>query len=100
MKRLLILSLMVLSPALLYAQELTPQKEKEKELERLRLRAVSMIEQTAAETLLWDDRKAAAAVLVDAAELRWPETPGEAAKWLLKAWDDAEKVADSTQANA
>ena len=30
-----------------------------------------MIEQTAAETLLWDDRKAAAGVLVDAAELRW-----------------------------
>ena len=30
-------------------------------------------------------------------ELRWPETPDEAAKWLLKAWNDAEKVAESVQ---
>ena len=70
MKCLLFLLLTVLSSASLSAQALTAQKEKEKELERLRLRAVSMIEQTAAETLLWDDRKAAAGVLVDAAELR------------------------------
>jgi hypothetical protein len=28
-------------------------------------------------------------------ELRWPETPDEAAKWLLKGWNDAEKVAES-----
>jgi hypothetical protein len=34
---------------------------------------------------------------VDAAELRWPETPDTAAKWLLKAWDDAEKVGESAQ---
>lgn len=30
-------------------------------------------------------------------ELRWPETPYEAANWLLKAWNDAEKVAESVQ---
>jgi len=60
MKCLLFLLLTVLSSASLSAQAPTAQKEKEKELERLRLRAVSMIEQTAAETLLWDDRKAAA----------------------------------------
>lgn len=97
MKCLLFLLLTVLSSASLSAQAPTAQKEKEKELERLRLRAVSMIEQTAAETLLWDDRKAAAGVLVDAAELRWPETPDAALKWLLKAWDDSEKVGESAQ---
>ena len=37
-----------------------------------------MIEQTVSESMLWDDRKAAIGVLVDAAELRWPETPDEA----------------------
>lgn len=97
MKCFSILLLIVLSSALAPAQELTPQKEKEKELQRLQLRAVSMIEQTAAEAMFWDDPKAAAAVLTDAAELRWPETPGMAAKWLLKAWDDAAKVGESTQ---
>jgi tetratricopeptide (TPR) repeat protein len=89
--------LIILSAVTLPAQELTPEREKEQELKRLRLRAVSMIEQTVSESMLWDDRKAAIGVLVDAAELRWPETPGEAAKWLLKAWNDAEKVAESVQ---
>src|SRR5678815_1293468 len=89
--------LIILSAVVLPAQELTPEREKEQELKRLRLRAVSMIEQTVSESMLWDDRKAAIGVLVDAAELRWPETPDEAAKWLLKAWNDAEKVAESVQ---
>jgi exonuclease VII large subunit len=97
MKSISLFLLIILSSAALFAQELTPKKEKQKELERLRLKAVSMIEQTAAEAMTWDDQKAAVGVLVDAADLRWPETPSQAAKWLLKAWDEAGKIADSAQ---
>ena len=97
MKCISLLLLTILSSAALFAQELTPKKEKQKELERLRLKAVSMIEQTASEAMSWDDEKAAAGVLVDAADLRWPDAPSQAAKWLLKAWDDAGKIADSAQ---
>jgi hypothetical protein len=97
MKSLSLFLIIVLSSSVLSAQELAPEKEKQKELERLRLRAVSMIEQTAGEAMSWDDKKAATGLLVDAADLRWPETPGKAAKWLLKAWDDAEQIAESAQ---
>src|SRR5437870_12405186 len=71
------------------------QIDKERERQRLRLQAVSMVEQTAGEAPLWNDKRAAVQVLADAADLLWDETPGEGAKWLAKAWELIDQVSDS-----
>ena len=54
-----------------------------------------MIEQTAAEAMLWDDKKTAVEVLADAADVLWDETPIPAAKWLSQAWILIDQIPES-----
>ncbi|MDQ3634317.1 MAG: hypothetical protein M3405_07380 [Acidobacteriota bacterium] len=61
-------------------------------------RAVSMVEKTADEASLWENKRLAVTALTDSAELLWTENPAKAEKWLLKAWsliDEAEEVPQS-----
>ena len=71
-----------------------PANEKELKRLRLRLQAISMVKQTAAEAPVWDNKKAAVLSLADAADLLWDENPGQGATWLKKAWDLVEQVSD------
>jgi hypothetical protein len=64
-------STLLVSTAL--SQQSGPANEKELKLQRLRLQAISMIKQTASEAPLWDNKKAAALSLADAADLLWDE---------------------------
>ncbi|HEX8847753.1 MAG TPA: hypothetical protein VF791_24140 [Pyrinomonadaceae bacterium] len=54
-----------------------------------------MVRQSADEATLWDNKKAAVQVLTDAADLLWDENPGQAAKWLKKAWELIDQISDS-----
>lgn len=56
-----------------------------------RAKAVSLVEQTASEAVLWDDRQTAVLVLTEAADLLWVQTP-KAKVWLEKAWGLIEKI--------
>ena len=69
-----------------------PTNEKELKRQRERAQAVSMVEQTAAEAPLWDDKKSAVLALADAAGLLWKQTPGAASKWLTRAWELIDSV--------
>jgi len=69
-----------------------PTSEKELKLQRQRLQAISMVNQSAAEAPLWDNKRAAVQVLADAADLLWDENPSQGAAWLTKAWDLIEQV--------
>ncbi|MFY9621096.1 MAG: hypothetical protein WAQ99_14880 [Pyrinomonadaceae bacterium] len=69
-----------------------PTTEKELKRQRERAQAVSMVEQTAAEAPLWDDKKSAVLALADAAGLLWKQTPNAASKWLTKAWELIDSV--------
>jgi hypothetical protein len=71
--------------------------EEELRRQRERLQAVSMIEQTASEAPLWNDKKNAVRALADAADLLWDEKPGQGAKWLIRAWELIEQVSDAPQ---
>jgi tetratricopeptide (TPR) repeat protein len=86
---------------LLISVEALPQQvaTSEKELKRQRehAQAVSMVEQTAAEAPLWDDKKSAVLALADAADLLWKQTPSAASKWLTKAWELIDSVPDELQ---
>ncbi|MDQ1640208.1 MAG: hypothetical protein QOF62_3547 [Pyrinomonadaceae bacterium] len=74
------------------SQQFAPTSEKELKRQRQRQQAISMVKQTAAEAPLWNDKNAAVQALADAADLLWDETPGQAAKWLRKAWDMTDQV--------
>jgi len=63
--------------------------------ERERLQAISIIGQTASEAPLWDNKKSAALVLTDAADVLWDERPGQGSKWLIKAWELIAQVSDA-----
>src|SRR5688572_30476072 len=86
---------------LLISVEVFPQQiaTNEKELKRQRehAQAVSMVEQTAAEAPLWDDKKSAVLALADAAGLLWKQTPNAARKWLTKAWELIDSVPEEPQ---
>lgn len=86
---------------LLISVEALPQQvatnEKELKRQRERAQAVSMVEQTAAEAPLWDDKKSAVLALTDAADLLWKQTPASASKWLLKAWGLIDSVPEEPQ---
>lgn len=69
--------------------------EKELQRQRERAQAVSMVEQTAAEAPLWDDKRSAVQVLADAADLLWDKAPAQGAKWLTKAWELIDQVSDA-----
>ena len=51
------------------AQQPGPANEKELKRQRLRVQAISMVKQTAADAPLWDNKKAAVLSLADAADL-------------------------------
>lgn len=65
--------------------------EARQERELKRAKAVSLVEQTASEALLWDDRQTAVLVLSDAADLLWAQNP-KTRVWLEKAWDLIDKI--------
>src|SRR5688572_33413084 len=85
---------------LLISVEVFPQQiatnEKELKRQRERAHAVSMVEQTAAEAPLWDDKKSAVLALADAAGLLWKQSPSAARKWLLKAWELIDSVREES----
>jgi hypothetical protein len=68
------------------SQQSKPTSEKELKLQRQRVQAITMVKQVANEAPLWDDKKAAAQALTEAADLLWDETPGQSAEWLKRAW--------------
>src|ERR1041385_6321707 len=70
----------------------------ERDLKRLRERAqaVLMVEQTAAEAPLWDDKKSAVVALADAADISWKETPASARGWLIRAWELIDAVPEES----
>ena len=74
-----------------------PGNEKELERQRLRLHAISMINQSASEAPLWNHKKAAVQAFTDAADLLWDQDPGQGARWLRKAWDLMDQVSDAPQ---
>src|SRR5688572_17326255 len=94
---LLIRQILLLS---LIADAVFPQQvaTNEKELKRQRehAQAVQMVEQTAAEAPLWDDKKSAVLALADAADLLWKQTPASASKWLTKAWELIDSVPEES----
>lgn len=92
MKSLLIL-LLLCSPTL--AQ--TSTDDKQLRIQRQRAQAVAMIEQTAADAPLWDDKKSAVEVLAVAADLLWKESPARSARWLTRAWELIEQVPEGEQ---
>ncbi len=93
-KALLVLGLLLLFISSALSQQSSPTSEKELKRQRQRLQAISMVEQTAAEAPLWNEKKAAVQVLADAADLLWDETPSQGAKWLVKAWALIDQVTE------
>jgi hypothetical protein len=93
-KALLVSFLLSLIMSTALSQQPGPPSEKELKTQRQRLQAFSMVQQTATEAPLWNDKKAAVQVLADAADLLWGETPNQAARWLVKAWALTDQVAE------
>src|SRR5260370_11305427 len=95
------------SPALIHAQESKPahefieaqreRAEKRNQHGLTRSEAVNLVERTAAEAPLWDDKKTAVRVLAEAADLLWHENSAHAIKWLTKAWTLIDDVSEPTQ---
>jgi hypothetical protein len=92
MKSLLIL-LMLCCPTMAQAQP----TEAQLKLQRQRAQAVAMIEQTAIDAMLWDDKKPAVEALATAADLLWNEEPARSVKWLTRAWELIDQVAETAQ---
>ncbi|HEX5703685.1 MAG TPA: hypothetical protein VFX97_10840 [Pyrinomonadaceae bacterium] len=93
MKLALLLILLISVEAL---PQQVPTTEKELKRQREYAQAVSMVEQTAAEAPLWDDKKSAVLALADAADLLWKQTPNAARKWLTKAWELIDSVPEES----
>lgn len=94
-KALFVSLLLSLAVSTALSQQSGPTSETEQKLQRQRLQAISMVEQSATEAPLWNDKRAAVQVLADAADLLWDDAPGRAAKWLRKAWDLIDEVSGS-----
>jgi TPR repeat protein len=100
-----LIMLVVAGPVLVCAQKTKPAPKavelKEKRTEKQiqddlkRVAAIGLVERTAAEAPLWDNKKTAVEVLVDAADLLWDENPPQSAKWLLRAWSLIDQVSDA-----
>ena len=75
----------------------TSPDEKQLKIKRQRTQAVAMIEQTAADAPLWDDKKSAVEALANAADLLWNEAPARSVKWLTRAWELIDQVAETAQ---
>lgn len=91
-KSLLIL-LMLCCPTVAQTQP----NEAQLKLQRQRAQAVAMIEQTAIDAPLWDDKKSAVEALATAADLLWNEAPARSVKWLTRAWELIDQVSESGQ---
>jgi hypothetical protein len=89
--------LIILLAVSVFPQQREAVDEKELKRQRDRALAVSIVEQTAAEAPLWDDRKSAVGVLAEAADLSWERTPGSAKRWLIKAWELIDSVSEEPQ---
>lgn len=88
------LLLMVLISVQALPQEVARTSEKDLKRQRERAQAVLMVEQTASDAPLWDDRKSAVLALADAADLSWEQAPASARKWLAKAWELIDSVVE------
>jgi len=89
--------LIILLAVAAFPQQREAVDEKELKRQRDQTLAVSIVEQTAAEAPLWDDRKSAVGVLAEAADLSWERTPGSAKRWLIKAWELIDSVSEEPQ---
>lgn len=92
MKSLLIL-LMLCCPTMAQTQP----NEAQLKLQRQRAQAVAMIEQTAIDAQLWDDKKSGVEALATGADLLWNEAPARSVKWLTRAWELIDQVAETAQ---
>jgi hypothetical protein len=97
MKILSLLFLTIISLVTTQAQTATPADEKELKRQRRLAMAVSLVEQTAAEAALWDDKKSAVEVFAVAADLLWDRNPARAVKWLTQAWELIDQVSETDQ---
>ncbi len=70
-----------------------PSTEKDSPDLQRRARAISLIEQTAGEAPLWDDREAGVAALTESSDLLWNEN-ASARLWLTRAWGLIADVAE------
>ena len=105
MKHICFLIIFVIAfPILIFAQkskptqkriELQGNREERQNQDLKRAEAVNLVERTAAEAPLWDNKKTAVEVLADAADLLWDETPRLGAKWLIRAWSLIDHVSES-----
>lgn len=96
----LLIILTVAFPILVFSQKPEPTQkfsERQRTLEKQnqddlkRSKAIYLVEQTASEAVLWDDREAAVSALSQAGDLLWDENL-KARVWLTKAWDLIEKI--------
>lgn len=92
---LVILGIVSFSP--LVQQRSTPSNEKELKRQRQQARAIALIEQVGSEAELWDEKRSAVEALATAADLLWDRNPSRASKWLTRAWDLVDQVAESEQ---
>lgn len=76
------------------AQQSAASSEQELKIQRERTLAISIVEQTASEAPLWDDKKSAVTVLAEAADLLWAQSPASARSWLMKAWELVDSLSD------
>jgi hypothetical protein len=74
-------------------------KEKLPKVDLKRLKAIGLIEQTAIEASLWDDREAAVSAMSEAADVLWNERQ-QARVWLKKAWDLIDTIPDKGNSGA
>ena len=92
--KLSVILLVLMFPVAVFTQEPVAKNETELKLQRERALALSIIEETATEAPLWDDRKAAVSVLAEAADISWSRAPGQSQKRLVKAWDMIDSVTE------
>lgn len=92
----------ILSPAVAAqcpAEDPKPKLKLESESQRVtRVRcaeATALIERTASEAPLWDDRRTSIRALTDAADVLWQRNPERARTWLRKAWGLIGSVPDN-----
>jgi hypothetical protein len=95
--KVLLLILGIVSLSQLPQQRPTSVNEKDLKRQRQQARAISLVERVGSEAELWDDKSSAVEALATAADLLWDRNPSRASKWLTKAWDSVDQVAESEQ---
>ena len=95
MKVISVLVVVLLLPVSVWSQKSAPANDQSEAPDEKRLRAISMVAQTAEEATLWDDYRTAVDVLADAADLIWDENPTVARRWLRRAWALIDQIPES-----